>query len=99
MSFEQDEKTVGHGEELTVSSSLYPETVTTIFEEVVTEVEADDEAEPSAIALAKGKQRAKKIKQKRMKKPSPRLCQLLAFIIAMSVFWYFISQMTLPKGN
>ncbi|CAO3661128.1 unnamed protein product [Umbelopsis ramanniana] len=99
MSFEQDEKTTEHGEELTVSSSLYPETVTTIFEEVVTEVEADDEAEPSAIALAKGKQRAKKIKQKRMKKPSPRLCQLLAFIITMSVFWYFISQMTLPKGN
>lgn len=99
MEFEQHEKPAEHGEDLTASSSLYPETVTTIFEEVVTEVEADDEAEPSAIALAKGKQRAKKIKQKRTRKPSPRLCQLIAFIITMSVFWYFISQMTLPKGN
>ncbi|KAI8581051.1 hypothetical protein K450DRAFT_234412 [Umbelopsis ramanniana AG] len=99
LNVEQNEKEAEHGEASAVSSSLYPETVTTIFEEVVTEVEADDEAEPSAIALAKGKQRAKKMKQKRVKKPSPRLCQLLAFILTMSAFWYFISQMTLPKGN
>ncbi|KAI9286117.1 hypothetical protein BC943DRAFT_322572 [Umbelopsis sp. AD052] len=99
LNVEQNEKEAEHGEESAVSSSLYPETVTTIFEEIVTEVEADDEAEPSAIALAKGKQRAKKMKQKRVKKPSPRLCQLLAFIFTMTAFWYFISQMTLPKGN
>jgi hypothetical protein len=76
---------------------LQDETVITTYETIVTEAEADDEAEPSAVALAKDKQRAKKHRQKKTKKPSPRLCQLLGIILTFVVFWYFISHMTLPK--
>jgi hypothetical protein len=85
--------------ETSVNKPLHDEVVATIHETVLTEAEADDEAEPSAIALAKNKQRVKKYKQKKTKRPSPRLCQLIGLILAGFAFWYFVSAMTLPKSD
>ncbi|KAJ2959169.1 hypothetical protein NQZ79_g5281 [Umbelopsis isabellina] len=87
------------GMEASENKPILEELITTTYETVLTEAEADDEAEPSAIALAKGKQRVKKYKQKKTRKPSPRLCQLIGLIIAGFAFWYFVSAITLPKSD
>lgn len=94
-------QTEGVAQEMEASETkpIIEELLTTSYETVLTEAEADDEAEPSAIALAKGKQRVKKYKQKKTKKPSPRLCQLIGLIMAGIAFWYFVSAITLPKSD
>ncbi|KAG2172803.1 hypothetical protein INT43_000150 [Umbelopsis isabellina] len=94
-------QTEGITQEMEASENkpIIEELLTTTYETVLTEAEADDEAEPSAIALAKGKQRIKKYKQKKTKKPSPRLCQLIGLIVAGFAFWYFVSAITLPKSD